>query len=138
MMQHEALLYSLDHTITKHQLLDQEHILYDRQRYAKMQERVDEEQIHAIFASEHPKFSGIKPQLYIVYYLGDISLLDKNILGIVGPRKMSEYGKKVIETLFSHAEGYDMATVSGMAEGVDQLCHTLSCEQNIPTIAVLG
>lgn len=137
-MQHEAILYSLDHTITKQQLQDKEDVLYDQQRYTKIQERVDEEQIHAIFASEHPRFSGIKPQPYIIYYLGDISLLDKNILGIVGPRKMSEYGKKVIETLFSYAEGYDMVTVSGMAEGVDQLCHTLSCEKNIPTIAVLG
>lgn len=137
-MQHEALLYSLDHTITKQQLQDKEQISYDHERYAKMQERVDEEQIHAIFASEHLRFSGIKPQPYIVYYLGDITLLDKHILGIVGPRKMSEYGKKVIETLFSYAEGYDLVTVSGMAEGVDQLCHQLSCKQNIPTIAVLG
>ena len=137
-MQHEALLYSLDHTITKQQLQDKEDISYDRQRYAKMQERVDEEQIHAIFASEYPRFSGIKPQPYVVYYLGDITLLDKPILGIVGPRKMSEYGKKVVETLFSSAEGYDLVTVSGMAEGVDQLCHQLSCQQSIPTIAVLG
>jgi len=137
-MQHEALLYSLDHTITKQQLQNKEHILYDQERYIKMQKRVNEEKIHAIFATEHKRFSSIKPQPYIVYYLGDITLLDKNILGIVGPRKMSEYAKKVVETLFSYAEGYDIVTISGMAEGVDQLCHTLSCQQNIPTIAVLG
>jgi len=31
-----------------------------------------------------------------------------------------------------------MVTISGMAEGVDQLCHKYSIENNISTIAVLG
>gem|GEM_PF-3708005 len=68
-MQHEALLYSLDHTITKQQLQDKEEILYDQQRYAKIQERVQTEKIGAIFAAEYQRFSHIKPQPYIVYYL---------------------------------------------------------------------
>jgi predicted Rossmann fold nucleotide-binding protein DprA/Smf involved in DNA uptake len=51
---------------------------------------------------------------------------------------MSTYGQKVLETLFASASDYDFVTVSGMAEGVDQLCHKLSHENNIPTIAVLG
>ena len=70
--------------------------------------------------------------------MGDISLLNKKILGIVGPRKMSLYGKQVIEHMFDMIPNYDIVTISGMAEGIDQLCHKLSCEQNIPTIAVLG
>jgi predicted Rossmann fold nucleotide-binding protein DprA/Smf involved in DNA uptake len=43
-------------------------------------------------------------------------LLDKKILGIVGPRKMSIYGEKVLEKLFDHAADYDIVTISGMAE----------------------
>jgi len=136
-MQHEALLYSLDHTITKQQLQDKEEILYDQQRYAKIQERVQTEKIGAIFAAEYQRFSHIKPQPYIVYYLWDISLLDKNILGIVGPRKMSSYGQRVVEQMLECASAYDIVTISGMAEGVDQLCHLLSISTNIPTIAVL-
>lgn len=51
---------------------------------------------------------------------------------------MSIYGEKVIQKLFDYAVDYDLVTISGMAEGVDQLCHRCSIEKNIPTIAVLG
>ena len=51
---------------------------------------------------------------------------------------MSNYGKKVLENLFASSPEYEFVTISGMAEGVDQLCHQLSHEHNIPTIAVLG
>jgi len=51
---------------------------------------------------------------------------------------MSNYGKQVVESLFTSLQHHDVVTISGMAEGVDQLCHQLSRENNIPTIAVLG
>lgn len=137
-MQHEAILYSLDHEITRRQLEAGEEILYDTEKYERIKEWTEIEHIQAIFAAEHHKLAVIKPQPYILYYLGDISLLNKKILGIVGPRKMSAYGKNVIETLFASVPEYDIVTISGMAEGVDQLCHTLSIKNNIPTIAVLG
>lgn len=50
---------------------------------------------------------------------------------------MSAYGQKVMETVFACASEYDFVTISGMAEGVDRLCHKLSLDQHIPTIAVL-
>ncbi len=135
---HEAVLYSLDPGITKKDLQEQKEVFYDTDKYAKLKERMEIYKVGAIFAETKNKFSTIKPMPYIIYYIGDISLLDQNILGIVGPRKMSNYGKEVIEHLFSHMIDYDIVTISGMAEGVDQLCHSLSMENNIPTIAVLG
>lgn len=86
----------------------------------------------------HYKLLSIRPRVQIIYYLGELSLLNKKILGIVGPRQMSVYGKKVIESLFATAGEYDFVTISGMAQGVDQLCHQLSRDHKIPTIAVLG
>ncbi|MFA7298628.1 MAG: DNA-protecting protein DprA [Candidatus Absconditabacterales bacterium] len=138
-MQHEAILYSLDPKITFskiHEIVD-----YDKNKYFKLEERVTENSIHAMIASEadvHYKILPIRPRVQIIYYLGDISLLNQKILGIVGPRKMSLYGKQVIESLFTTISHHDIVTISGMAEGVDQLCHKLSRENNIPTIAVLG
>ena len=86
----------------------------------------------------HHRFLPIRPRVQIFYYLGNISLLNRKTLGIVGPRAMSGYGRQVLEHVFAFASGYDIVTVSGMAEGVDQLCHQLSRENGIPTIAVLG
>ncbi len=137
-MEHEALLYSLDHTITKKQLQEKESVIYDKQKYTKLQERSQEYNIQSRIVSQDHNFSSIKPCPYILYYVWDISLLDKKILAIVGPRKMSIYGEKVIEKLFYYAGKYDVVTISGMAEWVDQLCHNYSMENNIPTIAVLG
>jgi len=42
-----------------------------------------------------------------------------------------------LRKLFEHAQNYDLATISGMADGVDQMAHALSVKYKIPTIAVL-
>lgn len=138
-MQHEAIVYSIDPKITLAQTC--EPIEYDKEIYAKLKDWICEKNIWAMIASEldfHYKCLAIRPRVQILYYLGNIALLNKKILGIVGPRAMSLYGKKVLETLFATADQHDMVTISGMAEGVDQLCHKLSHNHKIPTIAVLG
>ncbi len=86
----------------------------------------------------HYKFHGVSSKPYIIHYMWDISLLDKNILGIVWPRKPTNYSNKILRKLFENAQNYDLATISGMAEWVDQISHALSIKYNIPTIAVLG
>jgi len=97
--------------------------------------------IHTITAGEpdfHYRFQLIKPKLKQISYLGDISLLSRKILGVVGPRKQTDYGIQVLHKLFQEAGRHELVTVSGMADGIDQLCHHLSMQHGIPTIAVLG
>ncbi|EKD24728.1 MAG: hypothetical protein ACD_80C00167G0026 [uncultured bacterium (gcode 4)] len=140
-MQHEALLYSLDPKITFKQIQQQEDISYDINKYNKLNDRALENGVWAVMLWEpdfHYKFIAIRPKVKIFYYVGNLGLLNQKILGIVGPRKMSMYGKQVLESVFTYAVDHDLVTVSGMAEGVDQLCHQLSHEHNIPTIAILG
>ena len=137
-MQHEAILYSLDTKIPYTHL--QTMTDYDTTKYAKLQDRIQENNIWAMLDSAqdfHYKLLPIRPRVHMVYYLGNISLLNQKTLGIVWPRKMSLYGKQVLENLFISAQDNDIVTVSGMAEGIDQLCHQLSHDYNIPTIAVL-
>jgi DNA processing protein len=135
---HEAICYSLDPRITKKDLQEHKEIFYDTKTYTILKEWMKKHHIWAFFAQENKRFKRVKSIPYLVYYLGDLSLLDKNILGVVGPRKMSAYGKNVLEHLFSYIADYDVVTISGMAEGVDQLCHRLSMQCGVPTIAVLG
>jgi hypothetical protein len=68
-MQHEAVLYSLDSTITKKQLKEKELVTYDKEKYNKLQERVQEKNIQALFVSDTQKFFSIKPEPYLVYCL---------------------------------------------------------------------
>lgn len=85
----------------------------------------------------NPKLSFIPSRPYILYYQGDISLLNKPILGIVGPRKHSDFANTMVQKILNQSAYHDFATISGLAMGVDQLAHHYSLENNIPTIAVL-
>lgn len=48
------------------------------------------------------------------------------------------YGKQVVSDLVTYAKDYGLVTISGLADGIDSVCHLQSIENNIPTIAVLG
>lgn len=50
---------------------------------------------------------------------------------------MSDYAQQVLEKLFDSLRHYRIATVSGLAPGVDTLCHDLSIQHGIPTIGVI-
>jgi len=86
----------------------------------------------------HYKLLLIKTKPHIIYYMGNLDLLNQPILWIVWPRMHSSYATEVLTKLFALAPGYAFATISGLAPGVDQLCHRLSLQKWIPTIAVLG
>lgn len=83
-MHHEALLYSLDPKTTFAQV--QNITEYDMTKYTKLQERATENTVCAMLATDadvHYKILPIRPRVQLVYYIGDISLLNKKILGIV-------------------------------------------------------
>lgn len=136
----KMIAYSLDPKIPLSQI-EKGDFEYDIGKYQKLSEWIEEHKVCAIIDSDkdfHYKLLPIRPKVRHCYYIGDLSLLNKKILGIVGPRMMSNYGKQVLENVFSLAPKYDLVTISGMAEGVDQCCHRLSSDFGIPTIAVLG
>ena len=78
----------------------------------------------------------------LLYYLGQIEPTEnqgiKPMIGIVGTRNPSEYGKrwtkKFTEALVAHGFGI----VSGMAAGIDTVAHSTCLQANGRTIAVLG
>lgn len=107
----------------------------------KIQERMQDHDISGTIdwlSSYHYKFATFKSKPYIYYWMWDITLLDKKTIGIVWPRTPTTYGKKVVAELISWLSYYDIVTISGLADGVDMLCHTESIKHGIPTIAVLG
>lgn len=73
----------------------------------------------------------------ILYYKGNLSLTKQPMLGIVGPRKLSPYGKTVTE-YFTKALCHHFCIVSGLASGCDTLAHQTCIQMKQHTIAVLG
>ena len=141
-MNPEILLYSSDEEITYWELknLDSSKFNISLDELQKTQEIFEKNGINACIMWQsdfHTKFHNINYTPYIMHYMWDLSLLDRQILGIVWPRQPSQYSFRVLQNMFDVAQNYDFVTISGMAEWVDQLCHSFSVKYKIPTIAVL-
>ena len=73
----------------------------------------------------------------VLFYYGDITLLDKPTLGVVGARDYNEYGKYCTETIIKDVIG-GRVLVSGLAKGIDTIAHECAIKNGGRTIAVLG
>ena len=77
-----------------------------------------------------------RPPLVLFYY-GDISLLDKKSIAVVGSRDFSNYGKHVTERVIADIiKG--KVVVSGLAKGIDAIAHQAAINNGGRTIAILG
>lgn len=66
-------------------------------------------------------------------------LLHKDmIVGVVGTRQPSEFGRQCAKNVARSLSPYDAALVSGLAEGIDDEIHRASLDRSIPNIAFLG
>jgi DNA processing protein len=82
----------------------------------------------------------IKPKVERVLYKGSIDLLldDSPKLAIVGSRRMTDYGQRVIEKWMPSLVQKGVTIVSGFMYGVDQAAHKACLDNGGKTIAVLG
>jgi DNA processing protein len=74
----------------------------------------------------------------ILYCIGNISLLKKQSIAIVGCRKASDYGKKVAKIFSEGLSKNDLCIISGFASGIDCEAHKGALYNIGKTIAVLG
>lgn len=85
--------------------------------------------------------SGLRDVSYatpVIYYRGNIDLLNQNSVGVVGTREISKsqdilQGYKCVEDLVNQ-----YVIVSGLALGCDTIAHTSAINSGGNTIAVLG
>lgn len=74
-----------------------------------------------------------------LYYKGDKSWLhNENLLAVVGSRRVSTYGKNVMQNFVPVFIKSGLIIVSGLARGVDSIGHKISVENGMPTIAVVA
>ena len=74
----------------------------------------------------------------LLYYKGDLTLLDRTILGVVGPRRPSDYSLTGIRTLLPGLIQKDLVISSGLAMGVDAWAHQAAIYFGGSTIAVVA
>lgn len=81
---------------------------------------------------------NIKEPPYVLFYVGDIALLNKRKVGIVGARKNSSYGENSTREIVKELVRNDICVVSGGAKGIDSIVHDTCLRFGGNTIAVLG
>ncbi len=74
----------------------------------------------------------------ILYTKGEIQPQDRFAIAIVGSRKLTHYGASVAEDISGNLAFMGFTVVSGMARGVDSICHRGALKAGGRTIAVLG
>ena len=85
----------------------------------------------------HIRFEKCKPKPSIMYGMGDWSLLDRSVLGVVWPREPSSYWLDVTTDLIRSCSWSNLVTISGWADGIDECVHQQSILHQIQTIVVL-
>lgn len=74
----------------------------------------------------------------VLYYQGDINLLKKRSLAVVGARKQIQYGRMASDLLLPEIVNQGYPIVSGLAKGMDTIAHQFTLENNGKPIGVIG
>ena len=74
----------------------------------------------------------------VVYYVGDLEILSKRAVSIVGTREVSDDGRARGRRLARELAQAGVVIVSGLAKGVDAAAHTGAMDQGGLTVAVIG
>ena len=91
----------------------------------------------ALCETDYPeKLSQIDDAPPVIYALGQLSLLHKPNIGIVGARNASLNGRKMAERLASELGAKGYVITSGLARGIDTAAHTQALQTG--TVAVLA
>jgi DNA processing protein len=74
----------------------------------------------------------------VLWVLGDVGLLSRSSIAIVGTRHPSPYGMQVAEMLARDLAARRLVIVSGMARGIDTCAHRGALAARMPNVAVWG
>lgn len=75
---------------------------------------------------------------FVLFYYGDLSLVNSKCIGVIGKRCPSDYGKEATKLMVGDLVKENYTIVSGMALGIDALAHQSALNNTGKTIAVLG
>ncbi len=103
----------------------------------------EQHNIRPIAATEHDYPAMLRithDPPHVIYTIGDGSILNRNLVSVVGSRNITTYGEmachRIIEQLAEQVK--DLVIVSGLAYGVDAAAHRAAIEVGVPTLAVVA
>jgi DNA processing protein len=125
---HANKIKSIQHACTEH-YIEQRYELYRKANY----------QIIAFDDDDYPVLMHETPQPpWIIYVDGDIQLFKFPMIGMVGTRVPTTYGKRVAYQFAKELSEAGICVISGLARGIDSESHLGALNGVGRTIAVLG
>ncbi|SDM97352.1 DNA processing protein [Paenibacillus sp. yr247] len=96
-------------------------------------------QILTLLDAEYPPIlKEIAQPPWVLYVKGNMSFLNQRLLGMVGTRTPTLYGKKIAEEWAAALSRAGFGIVSGLARGIDNKAHIGALQGKSKTVAVLG
>ena len=96
-------------------------------------------QVYSFSDEKYPKrFLNCYDPPVLLYFKGNADLNASKIIGIVGTRKNSDYGKQLCEKVIEELSQEDVIIVSGLAFGIDTIAHKSALKNGLKTIGVVG
>ncbi|WEV51996.1 DNA-processing protein DprA [Lactobacillus sp. ESL0731] len=113
---------------------------YKLEKYGKVIKRIKKQcQVISFFDDNYPEqLRQIYQPPLILFARGDITLLQKRIVTIVGSRQATAYSQQVLAQLVPNLVNNHVVIASGLAKGVDVLAHQATLQNHGKTIAVVG
>jgi DNA processing protein len=74
----------------------------------------------------------------VLFAIGNLALVERQALAVVGSRDHSAYGEAVARAVAAQAVRAGLVVVSGMARGLDAVAHSAALDAGGTTIGVLG
>lgn len=107
----------------------------------ELSHKLSSEQIQVLpyYSPDYPKLlKNTHSTPAVLFYRGNVSLLDQNCVAIVGSRKMASYGYSIMAQITQPLINAGVVIVSGLAYGADSEAHSQAIKNSGQTIAVLG
>ena len=74
----------------------------------------------------------------VLFYRGNASLDHAKIIGVVGTRQATDYGRRVTEDLIASLAPHEVLIVSGLAYGIDITAHRAALRAGLSTVGVMA
>ena len=96
-----------------------------------------------VITPDHPSYPPLLQKIYgkpaALYVKGDLSCLQGTLaIAMVGTRNYTPYGKDVGDKIATELATCGAVVVSGLAKGIDTICHTAAIEAGGKSIGILG
>lgn len=115
-----------------------QNVLKDAEAELKMAE-ANNTQILFYTSEDYPtRLKNIYDAPTLIYYKGNVNLNAEKVIGIVGTRNATEYGKEQTAKLVEGLKSHNPLIISGLAYGIDIAAHKACLAHDIPTIGVMG